>query len=89
VEGQGSGVILADGRHFLRSKETDILIEKGLAQIVRDPLKYKEFDYGLQCLEDANGAWPSLLDKSDKNLDLRFPECMITPSEGQLSRAMI
>lgn len=82
VEGQGSRIVLADGRHVLRSEKTDILIEKGLVQIVRDLPKHKEFNYGLQFIEDANGAWPGLLDESDKNLDLTLPKCMNTPSEG-------
>lgn len=80
MEGQGSLVILADGHHFLRSEKTNILIENDLAQIVRDPPEHKVFNYGLQCLEDVNGAWPSFLDESDRNFGLRIGKCMITPN---------
>lgn len=80
VEGQSSLVILADGHYFLRSEKTNILIENDLAQIVCDQPKHKVFDYGLQCPEDVNGAWPSFLDESDKSFGLRIGKGMITPN---------
>lgn len=80
--GQGSLIILQDGHHFLQSEHAILLIEKDLAQIARDSPKHKEFNHRLQCLEDANGAWPSLLDESDENSDLGLGKSMNTPKVG-------